>query len=375
MAGQQEIVARVHEVYRGSGLSKAEFARRIGIDGPKLAKSLTGSRKFSSLELALIADLGSTTVDWLVTGDKPVALALSHRTSPAAAQALDEVAGETITRLHERVDGLRRLGCPLPTIDLPPVPSTGGWVAKSVALAEAFSKLLGQRIGGLSNSELFDLVEERFGIEVVVEKLPPGCDGASFSDDGFRGIVLAASDAPFRQRFTLGHEIGHIAFGHSREAIIEGQIDRATTLPEKMANTFAASWLAPAAEIRRLIGKKRPAEVFDDLVLHFQLSPSSMSWRLLNEDLITERQRQPLGLESARRIAMRSGQAAEFTESARQSELRRSPTRLVNAYLDAYTAGVATLRPAAALLGCTVDEVQSFFYEPSPDDMMGKIEG
>ena len=248
-------------------------------------------------------------------------------------------------------------------------------MAKSVALAEAFSKLLGQRIGGLSNSELFDLVEERFGIEVVVEKLPPGCDGASFSDDGFRGIVLAASDAPFRQRFTLGHEIGHIAFGHSREAIIEGQIDRATTLPEKMANTFAASWLAPAAEIRRLIGKKRPAEVFDDLVLHFQLSPSSMSWRLLNEDLITERQRQPLGLESARRIAMRSGQAAEFTESARQSELRRSPTRLVNAYLDAYTAGVATLRPAAALLGCTVDEVQSFFYEPSPDDMMGKIEG
>ena len=63
-----DISERVSRLIEQSGLSKQDFGTRIGIDGSKLSKSLAGRRRFSSSELAEIAELGGTTVDWLLTG-------------------------------------------------------------------------------------------------------------------------------------------------------------------------------------------------------------------------------------------------------------------------------------------------------------------
>ena len=57
----------------------------IGLDDSKLSKSLGGIRRFSSLDLARIAEQCDVTVDWLVTGEEP-ALAMASRTTTRVAR-------------------------------------------------------------------------------------------------------------------------------------------------------------------------------------------------------------------------------------------------------------------------------------------------
>src|SRR5260370_6325233 len=76
----QGISERVLRLIEASGLSRGDFARRIGLDDSKLSKSLSGTRRFSSLDLARIAEECEVSVDWLVTGEEP-ALAIAARTT------------------------------------------------------------------------------------------------------------------------------------------------------------------------------------------------------------------------------------------------------------------------------------------------------
>ena len=72
MVGLMEgITDRVLSLIEASGQSRRAFAQDIGLDDSKLSKSLSGARRFSSLDLARIAEKCGVTVDWLVTGEEP----------------------------------------------------------------------------------------------------------------------------------------------------------------------------------------------------------------------------------------------------------------------------------------------------------------
>lgn len=363
-----EVIERVQVVLSNSGLSNKDFAEQIGIDGPKLTKVLTGKRRLTSLELALIATVGNTTVDWLLTGNESHQFVLAHRAAQHSVTAGDLVGRETIELLVERAEGLEFLGRPLPEPKLPDRPRSGGWLGQARSLAESYLQELGEPIGGLSNPQLIEKIEACFGIDVVVTDLPDGCDGLSFSGEGVRVIVLATSDAPFRQRFTLAHEVAHIAFDDSRNAVIEERLFDLKSERERRADAFAAAFLASSNEIRRALNGRSPVHAFDDLVLSFQVSPVSMSWRLLNENLIDADEQRSLASSTARSIAMRNGQAAEHTSRAALAGHERPAKRLVDAYLDAYQQGLTTLRPAASLLGKTENSLEEYFLERASAD-------
>jgi Zn-dependent peptidase ImmA (M78 family) len=362
------MIARVNEVIERTGLSKKDFASAIGIDGPKLAKALVGKRRFTSLELALAAELGTTTVDWILTGDSTRELVLAHRAAEHAIEESDLVGRETIGMIVEKLEGLQFLDRTLPFPELPAKPASGGYVKQAQALAHKYLDMLPIRVGGTTTAELIGLLEEHFGIDVVVLPLPVACDGLSFSDGGVRAIVLATSDAPFRQRFTLAHELAHLAFGDSQDQVIEERMGSQKSQAESRADTFAATFLAPRAEIVEFIGERPAADAFDDLVLHFQMSPSAMSWRLLNERLISQEDQRRLGSQTARTTAMRAGAAAEHTNRARLASVARPAQRLIDAYLEAYRDGLTTLRPAANLLGQPVEALEVYFLDTASAD-------
>jgi len=366
---EDQVIARVNEVIDRSSLSKKDFASAIGIDGPKLAKSLAGKRRFTSLELALAAEVGNTTVDWLLNGESTRELILAHRAAEHALEASDLVGRETIEMLVEKLEGLQFLGRPLPVPPLPAKPTEGGYVKQAQQLADQYLHELGSPLGGLTNNELIGLIEESFGVDVVVTELPEACDGLSFSDGGVRAIVLATSEAPFRQRYTLAHELAHLAFGDSQDQVIEERLGSHKSRAESRADSFAASFLAPRAEIVERIAGRSAVDAFDDLVLHFQMSPIAMSWRLLNEQLISQEDQRKLGSQTARATAMHAGEAAEHTNRARLASIARPAQRLVDAYLDAYRDGATTLRPAANLLGKPAEELEEYFLDAvSADD-------
>ena len=85
------------------------FAQEIGLDDSKLSKSLSGTRRFSSLDLARIADRCHVTVDWLITGEEPPLAVAARTTSGDARTAL-----EAAKRYSTMRGDLASLGWPQP---------------------------------------------------------------------------------------------------------------------------------------------------------------------------------------------------------------------------------------------------------------------
>lgn len=365
-----DLVGRVGDVLRTTGLRANELAAQIGLDPSKFSKSMNGRRSFSSLELALIAEVGGTTVDWLLTGRPERRWQVAARaTFPAPADAQESVRA-IVSDVATRFDALRDLGLADPVSQLPEVPKSGRYVERAEKAARAaHQRLEGLPMAGTATASLIGEIEQYLGINVSVVQLPSGIDGLSYQDGDFRLIVLAATNRYARQRYTLAHELGHLLFGDAEEQVLAESLfsKRDISKQESRANATAASFLMPAEELRRELGSSSPEDKFDELVWRFWVSPDSLAWRLKNLDFIDDELRERLGVRTVRASADRIGKAGEFVQRSQQSENSRSPWRLVNKYLEAYSQGEVTLRPVAQLLRWSLEETEEFFADADID--------
>lgn len=137
----------------------------------------------------------------------------------------------------------------------------GGRSNQGTALAEKARDLV-ERAGTDSSQEiragLPATIENVFGIDVGIEDLPPGFDGLSWCQNGFRLILVSNAGSWTRQRFTLAHELGHVLAGDAQDLPVE-------------EDAFA-----------RLVGL-------------FGVSPSAPSWRLLNMGIVNDGEQRRLG--------------------------------------------------------------------------------
>ena len=110
--------------------------------------------------------------------------------------------------------------------------------------------------------------------------------GITFNTDGNGGkIYVNHNDSPFRQRFTIAHEIGHAVLhseNYKKNGILE-QIDMFRTGKEAgnelelEANEFAATLLMPENLVRKYWSSWGSVEMLADI---FKVSLSAMSYRL-----------------------------------------------------------------------------------------------
>jgi Zn-dependent peptidase ImmA (M78 family) len=135
------------------------------------------------------------------------------------------------------------------------------------------------------------LLAQRDGIRV---------NNARFSDDNIVGMIVKrrddvsilvnSADPPFRKRFTIAHELGHLylhLMGDGEYVDQETNLfrqktgdDRATTPDRRreiQANMFAASLLMPEDEVRRYWQERRSIE---GLARVFNVSAEAMGYRL-----------------------------------------------------------------------------------------------
>lgn len=358
----KDLAARVESVLAESGLTRAKFAAAVGMDSSKLSKALSGRRRFSSLELALVAEVGKRTVDWLLTGKQPASLRFARRATMLSAE-IESAGTDTVTALVGRFRGLEAIGRPMNVPELPhPRLRTNSYVAAARGMATLCVEALGDvRLSNLDNLDLIDAIENAFGVLVVVRDLPDGIDGLTYEEGNIRVIVLAATDQPFRQRFTLAHELAHVVFGDAEQGLIEEQLWAMRSTEESRANTFAAAFLAPAGEVVELLGQRAATEAFDELVMRFRLTPKSLAWCLFNQGLLSESDRDRYLHATARGVAMRSDKTAYYAELASSSAQERPAWSMVSEYLRAYHAGEVTLKPVATLLGWSLEYAQEFF--------------
>lgn len=134
------------------------------------------------------------------------------------------------------------------------------------------------------------------GAEVVRERLGRDVSGLLFRDDG--RVLIGVNDlhSPKRQRFTVAHEVGHLALHRGRPLLLDhvrvnfrdANSSTATDTEEIQANAFAAEILMPRAmvmaEARRLMADPKSTEgsIVSDLAQGFDVSDQAMEYRLIN---------------------------------------------------------------------------------------------
>jgi Zn-dependent peptidase ImmA (M78 family)/transcriptional regulator with XRE-family HTH domain len=348
---------RVRELIAQSGLSQHDFAVQIGLDDSKLSKSLSGTRRFSSLDLARIAELCKVTVDWLITGEEPPLAVAARTTGGSAAAAIAAARRLTAQREDLAALGVAQAWRPVAT-------SLGKGLRTDQADRLASAAL--ERVAGAGRSvaepRLAELVEDIFGADVAVVDLGTGFDGLAASSDTAKLIVLATSQIPGRQRFTLAHELDHLLTGDDQGVHLDKDIfDRAQHRdPSEMrANAFAAAFLMPEAILRERVSRDGLTENgFAELACDLLVSPATLAYRLLSLRLIDRGTCDQFRSVSGAKAARLVGRTGEWAQRVAETSSPRPPGLLVRDAYAAYESGATTLRPYANLLGVDVDALR-----------------
>jgi len=206
------------------------------------------------------------------------------------------------------------------------------------------------------------VIESVFGADVVVAELGADFDGLAVSSDEVKLILVATSQVPARQRFTLAHELGHLLAGDDQELHLDEDIyapSRRREPSELRANAFAAAFLMPEPVLREAVGSRGlTEEAFAALACERGVSPSALAYRLQRLRLIDAGTCDRFRSLSGARAAHLAAQGAGFARRVATAGTRRPPGLLVRDTYAAYDSGAATLRPYAALIHADVDTLR-----------------
>jgi Zn-dependent peptidase ImmA (M78 family)/transcriptional regulator with XRE-family HTH domain len=364
----EAVSERVRSLIDSMGATQDSFAALVGLDSTKLSKSLNGKRRFTSLELAQVAQAGNVTVDWLLTGQVE---ALAARVSPQSTGDLAPVIDEA-RRIAEARENLAFLGV---RPELPPTPAVTSslWIDQGNELAEFALQNLGLPNVSADTEDFASAIERVFAIDVRFTDTHGVCDGLALHATGARVLIVATSQKPTRHRFTMAHELCHLLCGDDQEELhVDRDIMASASKKgpsEVRANVFAASLLMPESILAERTPRKPTDDLwFHELVMDLMVSPSALSWRLFNLKLLTHEDRARLGGRSTVESAAALDKLKTYTMWLEGSESSRVPTALIEDVLQAYLDRKTTLQPLATLLQADIQKVRAAIEDASAEE-------
>lgn len=350
---EEALQSRVRSLMSVAEMNQTQLAEAIGISKPKLSLSLGGGRRFSTYELAAIAELFHTTVDYLVSGKEPSPAALAARDDSHRAPAWEEAVkrAETLDEVEAALNdlGVDKVVSPLAAWHRPTL--SGLAIGDGPALASAAHALL----AGDFRDDMPNAIEAAFGIHVTAKALGSGFDGLSWRSGDSRIIVINTDVAWSRQRFTLAHELGHHLAGDVDTKGLLVDADVMSThhrIPEMRANSFAAALLMPEHEIREQVRGTVTRPMFASLVGSCLVSSDALAWRLKSLNLVDDAERSSLSRMSAAEAAQEGGWEERYFELVRYQSRQRPPEAIVSRSLRAFVAGEISAEWPARVLGC-----------------------
>jgi Zn-dependent peptidase ImmA (M78 family)/transcriptional regulator with XRE-family HTH domain len=345
-ADPNALAARVRQAIVASGMSQQALAKHIGMDPTALSKVLTGKRRLSSLELALIADATAVRVDELLDPARHAGPHVAARTQRDKSPAVDEALRRVDDFLE--IDALLcDLGLSAPVSSLPAPVIDGTYREQAIELARSVRELAG--IGDGYIEELASFCENRLGVDVAVESLPPGLDGLSVSRGNYRLALVSSAIPATRQRYTLAHEIGHLAADDTQDVMIDEDLF-GDAEQEKRANVFASSFLMPESSLRRAMGTAGLVEAsIGDMLANYKVSLDALAWQLFSLRLVDKAGRERVRQLSSRKLSLLAGHAAEYQRQLQDHGQRRLPSGLLRRAIEAYNKGGIGVRVLARL--------------------------
>ncbi len=249
---------RIQQARKASGLSMRELAEMAGISAMAISKYENNKNTPSSgVLLAMSKALGVRT-EYFFRQSKVELKEVEYRKhSNLPKKVLNKIEGDVI----EQIERYLQLEEYLPASPIQQFGLPKGLKAQIndyndiEEVANSFRKVW--KLGCNPIPDLIDTLEER-GIKVFQSNISHNAkfDGLAAKVNDSPVIVVGKDWPGDRQRFTLAHELGHMAL-HSR---LSSELDE-----EKAAHRFAGAFLVPAKEAIKELGNSRswlePAEL------------------------------------------------------------------------------------------------------------------
>lgn len=236
--------------------------------------------------------------------------------------------------------------------------------------AQAAAKL--RERSGLGIAPLGDIIavaESNLGVDVAIVDSPHDEHGLISSDPEYpeKFILVSRSDNPFRQRFTIAHEIGHLVFEDSEHAVRQ-PVNRGREDSEIRADAFARHFLCPIDAIRARVDRSSPfdADALSRLVQYFLISPPIALIQARDAGFITSNEERALkATHTGASLAREFGWEHQYALLSQASNSFRPPQLLLAAAIRGYREGVISAQQLAMLSGESVEVIRAN-YEISP---------
>ena len=338
------------------GLSLRELEARIGnrVTAQAISKYERNESTPGSAVLIALAEALDVSVDYLTGDPEAVLESVEFRKKRLASKREESRVEASVLRLMERYLAVEdALGLPSVAWDRP---RRAPWpVLRDPAEAEHAARELRAAWGlGLDPiPNMVDLLEER-GVKVLSMPLA-NIDGLTArvrrgGGEAASVVVVNAHDWGERQRFTLAHELGHMALDVARK--VDG---------EKAAHRFAGAFLMPAETLRAEVGKRRAAmgwaELFE-LKRIFGASVQALAYRCKDLGIFNRSLFKRLFDEFARR----GWRAPPYEEPGAMAG--ETPRRFSRLCLRALAEGAISESRAAELLDCSIRDLDRRMREP-----------
>lgn len=266
------------------GLTQAQLAERAGFNSPQIVSSIErGERDVKAVELAAIARMLHCDLMDLFAEEQeeaqPAVVAWRERPEEGA----EEQEARFIQlcewyALAEEWAGAESL-CELPEVWSPGKFPTLDWAR---AIAEDVRAELG--LGSLPAASLYQTLEERC-VKIFHFADLRGSAACAWGDFG-AGIVLNATEKPWRRNFSLAHELFHLITWEDLGPEQSGPTTTWSAHVERLANAFASSLLLPESALLERLGAHRTKQGISwrglvEVARAFAVSTEALLWRLV----------------------------------------------------------------------------------------------
>lgn len=157
-----------------------------------------------------------------------------------------------------------------------------------LAMAEGERLTLDYKMGQVPAKRLPEVMEQDFGILVLMVDADAGISGAACRLPELDAVLVNRNENPGRRNFDLAHEFFHIlTWDTMPPRPVEEASERSGDRAEKLANAFAAALLMPRRLLERYgewrrLGDAERAVRMREVADYFCVSVSALHWRLVD---------------------------------------------------------------------------------------------
>jgi XRE family transcriptional regulator, fatty acid utilization regulator len=356
---QRIVGQRVKLAREEADLSQEELAARLGFnDRQTLSNIEAGKRKLTAEELLKLMEVLGKSMDYFTDSFSLIGEgAFSWRARGAAPATLDQFESKarrwvaTYLRLGEIQ------GEPFNPLMQQLALSERSAFEDARAAAEAL--VAGWGLGEIPAGRLAEVAEEKLGLLVLHVDAPPAISGAACHHPRFNTVLINRREPDGRRNYDFAHETFHVLTWKTMpprhvDEVGSVQGSKAKRV-EQLADNFASALLMPQASLGQRWERRGEQEIHDWLnatASEFQVTAVALYWRLRHLGWLSA----AASLEvDTQRLTWNglspSAQTLPSLFSRRFSErLRRALER-----------GDLSVRRAAGLLDCTIEDLEDLF--------------